>query len=936
MDDALLPLRGRAEELSRIATVLREESAHGPAFVIQGEPGIGKSRLVDEVVSQCAGAGWLVLKGFSLELEHDRPFGPLIEAFRLEHQPEPGFKPVADLLTGNSAEGVSATTPMHYRILQGLLDGLEQAARRRRLLLVLEDAHWADHGTILFLTHLVRRSADLNVPIIVTRRTWPRSPDLDRIEEHPGVDVIRLSSLLPEDAVLMAEDVAGTPLHGGVRAKIDAAGGNPLLILELMASLRHQSSTALTPDADRPADLSLSLRASLSRRLSFLSDGCLQMLRFGSVLGLRFSFHDLQISTGLSATELLSLIDEGTSAGILHDEDDRLVFRHDLVRAALYEDIPPAVRKGLHREVALKLAAEGAPAGTVAVHFSLGAKEQDPAAVAWLRKAAADAAPRSPAIAADLLQRALQVADPTHPERDEMTSQLISALLWSGQFHRAEARAEEMLLRGTAADTGAAVRYALGRVLVYSGDVTGSLSQVEEALADDRISPGWRARLLAEASLRQLVCGRVKDAYESAMEALNLAREHNDSPAATVALCSLSRTAAYRSNTLESIDLARRAVAEGSRQTIDAIQSVQPLLYLGMAQIDAGRLIDAQRSLEDGGNVAEEIGARWILPLFHLGLALVHEKAGRWDDCLVEAETALSIADEVGTKVWVPWTLAVIAHLHIHRGRLEEATNSVQAIKRDLVPGPQFGWEWIALAKAELNEALGDADSALQILKGEWDHRAAVEPLGDHKLFGPMLVRLLVPRDLNSARGISDVLVSGGERSGTDSALATAALARGSVEADLTSFEASIAGYEKAGHRHDLAAACERAVDGLEDILPRDDRVVLLRRALEIYEDLGAELDAARAARGLRSLGVRRGVRGRRARPSSGWDSLTDTERTVVALVADGLSNKEIGRRLYISHRTVGHHVSHVLTKLGKSSRVELAAAIGRAETRRE
>jgi hypothetical protein len=116
------------------------------------------------------------------------------------------------------------------------------------------------------------------------------------------------------------------------------------------------------------------------------------------VLGSRFPFHDLQVSTGFPATELLSLIDEATSAGILHGDEYRMVFRHDLIRGALYEDIPSPVRTGLHREVAVKLADEGVQATTVAVHLSLGAKERDPDAVRWLQKAAAETAPRSPAM----------------------------------------------------------------------------------------------------------------------------------------------------------------------------------------------------------------------------------------------------------------------------------------------------------------------------------------------------------------------------------------------------------------------------------------------------------------------------------------------------------------------------------------------------------
>jgi DNA-binding CsgD family transcriptional regulator len=102
--------------------------------------------------------------------------------------------------------------------------------------------------------------------------------------------------------------------------------------------------------------------------------------------------------------------------------------------------------------------------------------------------------------------------------------------------------------------------------------------------------------------------------------------------------------------------------------------------------------------------------------------------------------------------------------------------------------------------------------------------------------------------------------------------------------------------------------------------------VPLLRRALELYERLEAARGAARVEAALRSLGVRRGRRGPRKRPQLGWDSLTRTERQVVDLVVEGLSNPQIGERLFVSPRTVQTHVAHVFTKLEVSSRAQLAA----------
>jgi DNA-binding CsgD family transcriptional regulator len=108
------------------------------------------------------------------------------------------------------------------------------------------------------------------------------------------------------------------------------------------------------------------------------------------------------------------------------------------------------------------------------------------------------------------------------------------------------------------------------------------------------------------------------------------------------------------------------------------------------------------------------------------------------------------------------------------------------------------------------------------------------------------------------------------------------------------------------------------------------DGIGLVEEAIDAYEEVDAQGDVARAEATLRGLGLRRGRRGRRGRPSTGWESLTDTERRVVDLIEQGLTNPEIGRRLFISHRTVETHVSHIFAKLGISSRVHLAAQAAR------
>jgi len=140
----------------------------------------------------------------------------------------------------------------------------------------------------------------------------------------------------------------------------------------------------------------------------------------------------------------------------------------------------------------------------------------------------------------------------------------------------------------------------------------------------------------------------------------------------------------------------------------------------------------------------------------------------------------------------------------------------------------------------------------------------------------------------------------------------------------------SVVAYRQGPRPVERARACEDAASALSGVGRREEAATLLGEAIEVYQRVGALMDLTRAEAALRSLGIRRGRRGARRRPSTGWASLTPTEVEVVRLVTEGLTNAEVGRRLFISRRTVETHLSHVFGKLGVSSRVQLAAQASR------
>ena len=223
------------------------------------------------------------------------------------------------------------------------------------------------------------------------------------------------------------------------------AGGNPLFVIELVRALDDEGAIdVLDGRAEaRPASLPPTLRLTLLRRLSLLPEDALNLLRIASILGASFSLAELGLLAGRSPAQLVPALAAAVDAGLLTESGDRLTFRHDLVRDAIYHDLPAAVRKGLHREAGAVLGGAGVPVERVAGHVALGAEHGDAEAVGWLRRAAQLSAARAPATTVRLLERALEITDPADPICDALAAELVEPLLSTGRLRDAETVARE-------------------------------------------------------------------------------------------------------------------------------------------------------------------------------------------------------------------------------------------------------------------------------------------------------------------------------------------------------------------------------------------------------------------------------------------------------------------------------------------------------------
>ena len=613
-------------------------------------------------------------------------------------------------------------------------------------------------------------------------------------------------------------------------------------------------------------------------------------------------------------------------AGLLTAEGDRLAFRHDLVREAIYHDLPVAVRKGLHRQAGAVLGGAGVPVERIASHLVLGAAEGDAQVVVWLREAAQLSVPRAPATAVRLLQRALEIADPDDPNRDTIAADLVEPLLLTGRLQESESAAGVVLARAPEPTVEVAVRTRLASVMAMGVRYPEAVHQLELAsmLAPDEA----RASLAAAKSVLLVLAGQLARAREEADRAVEAAERLGNEHALCLGLQAQAMIALAEGFLDRSASIAERAVTVVRRNDAAWSNQVVPELWLGTALADGDQLGEAEVVLQAGRSRAERAGDLARLPLYQWAIAEARLSAGHWDDALAEAQVGLGLIEENANHVGDVFAKALCAHVALHRGDPSLARSEVDDARRVLVAAPvEVGFEWMSWIDALLLEAQGQPAEALAALARAWDLIAPLRYLqATSRAMGPDLVRMaLAADDVPRAVSVTEELERSARRGPTATARGLARRCRGLLTADPAVLLEAVAAHRPGPRPYLLAAACEDAGMALGRTASAGDAVPLLDEAVETYERLAATWDVARVRSAQRALGLPH-PRHQPRRVRFGWDSLTPTELKVVNLVAEGLTNRQIAERLFVARRTVATHIEHVLQKLGHSNRVELAA----------
>jgi len=952
----------REAEVARLLSALERAGEGDPSVVLVGaDAGVGKSRLLGHVARLAAERGATAVTTYCVDLgEVGLPYLPFAEALvQLHGMPD----------ARAAVEEVAGTRPAIARLLPGVggpLPPIEDEASRLQLfdglaatlaavgrpghplLLVVEDLHWADPSSRDVLRYLVSRLRREHLLVVGSyrtddlHRTHPLRPFLGEMWRHPRVERLDVAPFTAGELRAFATAVHGSPLtESALQSVLERSEGNAYFAEELILSPAGSSA------------MPWSLGEVLRSRLERLDPGVQQLARIASVAGRTVSEALLRaVAQQHLPHEHEHLLREAMAANLLGWEDGRIAFRHALLAEVVYEDLLPGEQVALHRSFRDAILAEpGLASSARLTHHALQSQDLRTALTASLQAAA----------------EAAQVFAPAEEHRHLETA----LRLWDSVADAEELAGEDrvaILLRAASA---------AGR----AGDAERGVTIAREAAAS--ADPRRSSRVRGSLARHLLAAEREEEAWAEATRAL--AELPDDAPAAdrAWALATHARACLIRDLDEDANRSATQAVAEADAAGDDAA-AADALATLAVLVVDDPD--HAAELLRDAGDRARRAGDLVTEQRCTYNLITTYYYAGRLDD----AAATLAAADERARACGLEWsafgTSARFFDVLIRycRGDLAPPDRIVERAPSAIASSvPQVAlFDAVALYSAA---ARGDADTIDrgQALRPMWQRDSQVALLSG----GPTIDALTWAGRLDEAAALATEIIEYLGRTWNDyflggiwlAALAIAALADG-AEVDRR------VGVDPALKVRHGDALLERARQTAERGRPRGGRlgpegIAWLRRAeaehsrlvgtndpalwraataafdygyrYEVARSrwrlaealLGAgdreaarvELDLARAeaeAMGARPLLEATVALARRGRLEAGaphrGELLTDREAEVLALVAQGLTNRQIGERLFISGKTVSVHVSNLLAKLGVASRAEAVAVAHR------
>ncbi|GIE93011.1 helix-turn-helix transcriptional regulator [Paractinoplanes rishiriensis] len=923
------PLVGRTGTLAEVQADLRDVGPGGTAAVfVTGESGVGKTRLLREIADKMRGSGFAVLSGTCLDIGDASPMHPVLQALRRsDRRPQP-------FDTGAGDAGA---------ILERVSLELQNFAGEQRLLLILDDLQWADRSTRQLLLYLLAGLGDVPLSVLAAVRTealhgaHPLRRVLAELRRLRSVKVVDLAPLDREQTLALVNAIAGGGIEAADAERVyQRSGGNPFVVEELARDLREGR-----------VELSDTLREIFLARVDELPPNAYTVVRAIAAGVEPIGHASLGRVAGLPEDHLIEAVRTAVAHRFVTSGPDGYRLRHRLVAEVLAAEVLPAEATALHLRYAQALeAAESVDHARLVHHWQ---NAGDPGRALPSALAAAHAAEQMYGFteANRYWSLALDLTSGDSPERTELLTHAAEAAHLCGEHQRALARLAELAGRPDAPGR-CELHLRRARYLAAAGRSVTAEAEYELALDAPDSTPRQRASAAAHLAELLLHLGRYGDAFERASAALDLATENGTTADLVRASAALGFSSAFREDPAGGLAVLRQAVeiAEGSGHPVDL-----GVAYLHLAELLAGPLNNVEEGVLVARRGAERLASLGAGRTYQTRLLAIAAnglfRVGQWAEADAVLEAAMQHRPSGADAVEL---LLARCRLWVGFGDVDAAHRDLDAVATLLAGGGarhvlpmltlRAGLAMLQgrhdAARAAVQHGLTETRSDDLVLLGvlAWHGlRAEAEAHARGVAVDPGAVRRLrtvVDRVADGSGSVAPPV-----RAVVDGYLDLCAGELGRIEdrPDAGRWARAAATWD---HRHQPYPAAYCRLRQAEALLHgRSRRAVAttaLREAYRTADAMGARPFAAEivatAQRFRLVLDDDIPTEPPAPEPSDKLDVLTQREREVLAAVAEGLTNREIGERLFISERTVGVHVGHIFDKLQVRSRAAASRVI--------
>ncbi len=909
-------LLGRREELIAIDQALAAARlGRSSRLVIRGEPGIGKTALLEYAAGQAGSMNLLSARG--VEFEADVPFAGLHQLLG----PALGLLdrlPPIHASALRSSLGLGRRTEADRLIIGAAALGLISAyADEAPLLITVDDAQWLDRASSEAVGFAARRLVADPVAILIAVREGDESPLL-----AAGLPDLRLDGLDQASATALLERAGAGKLPAGLsRRLLDATGGNPLALIELGPDAHR---VAMSPQENLP--VATNVERAYLRRADGLSDPARRVLLLIAASGTPGVALVQRAATALGIGP--AYLDEAEAAtALVAQREGRIEFVHPLARAAVYHGASPSERRAAHRALAGAMS-DPDDIDRRAWHLAAAATGWDEEAAGALEDAAGRARESTGyAAAAGALAEAARLTEAIQLRAERLLNAADNAWL-GGRGEMAVELLDEARKLAPAGDLRDDVDTLSGHIAMRRGRfLEGYEVMVKAAQAIETRDRLKAIRILGDASISTFGAGEPLKMLTAARRALELVRPNDPPETAVFAHVAYGALAVMAGQGADGTKHLHQSVALFDQLPPD-ISDPLVLLCAGVAGLWL-REAEAGRDLLDRALVqARDHAPTAALPALLFMLGRDAAATDRWPLARANYEDAVRVARETTQFTWRAGAVAGLAWLDALEGRTDECRgHAAEARQLAEAYGMALYKAWSMVALGQLELGLGRPEEALTHMT-ECEAFLAEVSISDADLSpAPDIVDALVRLGrVAEARQVAARYERLAREKGQPFALALAARAKALVADDrsyVKEFEAAMRHHEDTTDTFEGARTELYFGERLRRMRRRVDARRHLRAALKAFDQLGAAPWAERALAELRASGETA-----RVRDDSSRQQLTPQELQVAITLAEGTTTKEAAARLYLSPKTVEYHLRHVYDKLEIRSREELRSAL--------